>query len=645
MQPRAVRPPRSAALVALAGLLAGLLSVVLPPPAAVAADGDVIAWVEVEDGVISGGPAFNSGDHGNFSGTGSHTFRETGMTSTMSVTAPEAGTYPLYVRYAAGPLGPDENVTRSMGLLTNGGDRQQLSLPMTSYENWEAWDFVAAEVTLQAGANTIALACDRSIDFCRLNFDAIQVGGTAPDACTATPVAPGWAGLFDGTFTSFDGWRKAGLGGFGRQTDCTILSVRGRGATWATQQLTAPYTLRLDWLREGLNDDSAVHLGSTGRAGADPVGGVSVLIGADGAGIRTADGTLHPAGAEAATAEHPTGQWNTYTLRVTTTGVEVLLDDVVVNAWSGTLPTTGFIGLQNRSSTDQVRFRDVQVRPGVAPVGVADSYATDADVTLEVEAPGVLSNDTDADGSPLTAAVVDQPAHGVLTLAKDGSFTYAPETGFVGSDAFTYAASDGVESAAPTTVTLTVAEVADATELSAAAEAFAYGRRGAVRVTLAPSANGGDVEVLEGGTLLGSVPVADGAASVPLARKALRPGLHALTVRYTGTPSWAASSTVVDVRVRKARPRMTVRAPQRVRLGRRARVRVDLAAGRGVPVAGRVRVAAPGLAARTQRLRGGETTFRLPRARRVGRTRLTVTYLGSRLVARTTQRATIRVTR
>jgi hypothetical protein len=201
-------------------------------PASAAAGEDVIAWVEVEDGTITGGaagpPAYNSGDHGNFSGRGSYTFRETGMTSTMTVVAPQAGTYPVWIRYAAGPLSAEENITRAMGLTTN-GERQIVSYPLTG--SWEDWEFARADVTLDAGANTIAINCDRGQEMCRLNFDAIQVGGTAPDPCVATPVRPGATALFDGTFASFDGWRKAGGGGFGRQEDCTIRGFRGPGAT------------------------------------------------------------------------------------------------------------------------------------------------------------------------------------------------------------------------------------------------------------------------------------------------------------------------------------------------------------------------------------------------------------------------------
>ena len=45
-----------------------------------------------------------------------------------------------------------------------------------------------------------------------------------------------------------------------------------------------------------------------------------------------------------------------------------------------------------------------------APVAADDTYTAAEDTTLTVAAPGVLGNDTDADGDPLTAALVAGPA-------------------------------------------------------------------------------------------------------------------------------------------------------------------------------------------------------------------------------------------
>ena len=94
--------------------------------------------------------------------------------------------------------------------------------------------------------------------------------------------------------------------------------------------------------------------------------------------------------------------------------------------------------------------------PNNAPVAVDDNYSTDQDAPLTIAAPGVLNNDTDADGDSLTAAKVSDPANGTLTLNADGSFTYTPNAGFSGGDSFTYTADDCPSSSNVATVTITV---------------------------------------------------------------------------------------------------------------------------------------------------------------------------------------------
>jgi hypothetical protein len=76
------------------------------------------------------------------------------------------------------------------------------------------------------------------------------------------------------------------------------------------------------------------------------------------------------------------------------------------------------------------------------PVAVDDSYSTDQDTTLNIAAPGVLGNDSDADGDPMTAVLVDGVSNGTLALNSNGSFDYTPNTGFSGSDSFSYQAQD-----------------------------------------------------------------------------------------------------------------------------------------------------------------------------------------------------------
>ena len=87
------------------------------------------------------------------------------------------------------------------------------------------------------------------------------------------------------------------------------------------------------------------------------------------------------------------------------------------------------------------------------PTANADNYSTEQNTTLTVAAAsGVLANDT---GPGRTATVVTGPAHGTLAMNADGSFGYTPAAGYIGPDAFSYAATNSAGSA-QATVTLAV---------------------------------------------------------------------------------------------------------------------------------------------------------------------------------------------
>jgi uncharacterized delta-60 repeat protein len=90
------------------------------------------------------------------------------------------------------------------------------------------------------------------------------------------------------------------------------------------------------------------------------------------------------------------------------------------------------------------------------PSSAIDSYSTMQNTTLTVPAPGVLSNDLDPNGDPITATLNANATHGTVTFNSDGSFVYVPQSGYAGSDSFTYRASDGVLNGNITTVFLTV---------------------------------------------------------------------------------------------------------------------------------------------------------------------------------------------
>ena len=130
-----------------------------------------------------------------------------------------------------------------------------------------------------------------------------------------------------------------------------------------------------------------------------------------------------------------------------------------------------------------------------APVSAADAYVTSEDAVLTVDATGgVLANDTDADADALTASVVDEPSHGIVTLAEDGSFVYTPEADFSGEDSFTYLASDGEANGELTVVTVTVEAVNDAPQ--SAADAYSTSKDDSLTVDASEGvlANDSDVE-------------------------------------------------------------------------------------------------------------------------------------------------------
>ena len=120
------------------------------------------------------------------------------------------------------------------------------------------------------------------------------------------------------------------------------------------------------------------------------------------------------------------------------------------------------------------------------PQANADTGAINADKTLTVAAPGVLANDTDADGDDLrvtrfgksaanlvnAGGTVDGSSGGRFTLSADGSYTFDPGTSFgslapgvTGTTSIFYLANDGHRSSG-TTLTVTVTGVAATTPVA-----------------------------------------------------------------------------------------------------------------------------------------------------------------------------------
>ncbi len=96
------------------------------------------------------------------------------------------------------------------------------------------------------------------------------------------------------------------------------------------------------------------------------------------------------------------------------------------------------------------------------PVAVDDAHTIGQGALLDVAAPGVLANDSDANGDALQALLLAGPAYASdFALAADGSFSYTHDGSGNFADSFTYQASDGMALSDPATVSLDITPIVD----------------------------------------------------------------------------------------------------------------------------------------------------------------------------------------
>ncbi|MDN4174497.1 amidase family protein [Nocardioides sp. SOB77] len=172
----------------------------------------------------------------------------------------------------------------------------------------------------------------------------------------------------------------------------------------------------------------------------------------------------------------------------------------------------------------------------------------------------------------------------------------------------------------------------------------AYGKPAtlAVRLRAGGPAPTGTISLRTGGRVLAFAAVAGTTAKVRLPARSLRPGLHRLTVRYSGDSRYAATSAVVKVRVAKATSRTKARVtPKTVTRGARPKVTVTVTGASGVKPTGTVKVVAAGKT-RVLTLKAGTATVRLAPFTKTGRVPVKVVYVGSNTLARSTATAYVR---
>ena len=152
-------------------------------------------------------------------------------------------------------------------------------------------------------------------------------------------------------------------------------------------------------------------------------------------------------------------------------------------------PPTGFTG------NDTFRYRitnsggssNAQVSISVlppAPIAVDDQHATLQGSVLDIDPPGLFSNDT-LNGAVLAAygastgeeqttigANTPTSANGVVRINADGSFRYDPNDGFTGNDTFKYTLANATGSSTAT-VTITV-QASSAIDFTVTSPGFFY---------------------------------------------------------------------------------------------------------------------------------------------------------------------------
>ena len=125
----------------------------------------------------------------------------------------------------------------------------------------------------------------------------------------------------------------------------------------------------------------------------------------------------------------------------------------------------------NFSGNDSFTFRanDGTSNSNTATISITVTAVNDAPVAT----PGTLIGNedtamaatalaTDVDSATLTFAVVNQPAHGSVSMAANGGFVYTPSLNFNGTDTFTFRANDGLADSNAATISITVNAVNDA---------------------------------------------------------------------------------------------------------------------------------------------------------------------------------------
>ncbi|MEM7734770.1 MAG: Ig-like domain-containing protein, partial [Deinococcota bacterium] len=130
-------------------------------------------------------------------------------------------------------------------------------------------------------------------------------------------------------------------------------------------------------------------------------------------------------------------------------GTDLVLDFGIAGTATVTVTATDSDG-NSVNATFTVIVTDLNGGGNTPPTADNLTVQTDEDTPVNITLTGF-----DLDGDALTFTVASQPANGTLTGTAP-NLTYTPNTGFTGTDSFTYTVNDGEDTSNVATVTITV---------------------------------------------------------------------------------------------------------------------------------------------------------------------------------------------
>ncbi len=121
---------------------------------------------------------------------------------------------------------------------------------------------------------------------------------------------------------------------------------------------------------------------------------------------------------------------------------------------------------QHKRTVDVYKYQETETNTTLGEIIFlnADPVANDDGLVIDRNSSGividVLSNDSDADDDNVLSIETTTPARNGTVVNNGSSLTYTPNTGFVGTDFFTYVVSDGEGGTDTAIVTITIQNVA-----------------------------------------------------------------------------------------------------------------------------------------------------------------------------------------